>query len=195
MKKGIRIVVLFLLTAGTSFLLQSVFPINNTLQSQKSIEVTKEATLTAVIVNFPETETATVKRVVDGDTIELADGRKLRYIGINTPETVDPRKPVECFGKEASSENKKLVEGKEIRMEKDISQIDKYGRLLRYVYVGPPVGELMVNDYLVRQGFAHAATYPPDVKYADTFTEAETEARTNNSGLWSGCALSNPANK
>ena len=79
---------------------------------------------------------ATVVRVIDGDTIEVEiDGTsyRVRYIGIDTPETVHPQKPVECFGKEASEKNRELVEGKRVRLEKDVSDTDKYGRLLRYV--------------------------------------------------------------
>ena len=77
-----------------------------------------------------------VIRVVDGDTIEIEGGQKVRYIGIDTPETVDPSRPVGCYGKEASDKNKELVEGKIVRLEKDISETDRYGRLLRYIYVG-----------------------------------------------------------
>ena len=124
-----------------------------------------------------------VTRVIDGDTIEIAGGEIVRYIGIDAPETVDPRKPVQCFGREASEENKKLVEGKRVRLEKDISNRDKYGRLLRYVYLG----NLFVNDYLVREGYAYAYTYPPDVKYAKEFSQAQKEARENKRGLWNAC--------
>lgn len=124
-----------------------------------------------------------VVRVVDGDTIEIEGGQKVRYIGIDTPETVDPRRPVACFGKEASDENKKLVEGKQVRLEKDVSETDKYGRLLRYVYVG----DIFVNDYLVRHGYAQVSTYPPDVKFTEQFLEAERDARENQRGLWKKC--------
>ncbi|MEK6881792.1 MAG: thermonuclease family protein, partial [Nanoarchaeota archaeon] len=110
-----------------------------------------------------------VSKVVDGDTIEVLVGdqkESIRFIGINTPETVDPRRPVECFGKEASNENKRLLEGKEVILEKDITERDKYQRLLRYVYLPLSDGTLLfVNDYLVRQGFASVYTYPPDVKF------------------------------
>lgn len=129
-----------------------------------------------------EYEKITVSRVVDGDTIELSNGKKVRYIGINTPETVNPNTDVQCMGKEASAKNKELVLGKEVRLEKDVSETDRYGRLLRYVYVG----DLFINDYLVRQGYAEASAYPPDVKYQSQFNQAETEARDNNRGLWSG---------
>lgn len=125
-----------------------------------------------------------VSRVVDGDTIELENGQRVRYIGIDTPETVDPRKPVQCFGKEASNKNKELVEGKTVRLEKDVSETDKYGRLLRYVYVE----DTFVNDFLIRQGFAHTSTFPPDVKYQNQFLKSESQARIDNSGLWASCS-------
>ncbi len=128
-----------------------------------------------------EGEIFKVVHVVDGDTIKLDNGQVVRYIGIDTPETVDPRKPVQCFGKEASAKNRELVEGKEVRLVKDISETDKYGRLLRYVYVG----DEFINDYLVRQGYAHSSSYPPDVKYQDQFRSAEQEAREGKRGLWS----------
>lgn len=137
----------------------------------------------AITKDAPQTEFAQVTRVIDGDTIELSDKRKVRYIGIDTPETVDQRKSVMCFGVEASAENKRLVEGKTIRLEKDVSDIDRFGRLLRYVYVG----DVFVNDYLVRTGYAHVSTYPPDVKFSEQFQEAEKEARMSNNGLWGNC--------
>jgi len=129
-----------------------------------------------------------VVRVIDGDTIEIEGGQKVRYIGIDTPETVHPSRPVECFGIEASNKNKELVEGKKVKLEKDVSETDKYGRLLRYVWVG----DLFVNDYLVRQGYAYAYTYPPDVKYSEQFVQAQREARENNRGLWAGCQTTTP---
>ncbi|KKR51019.1 MAG: WD40 domain protein beta Propeller [Candidatus Curtissbacteria bacterium GW2011_GWA1_40_16] len=131
-------------------------------------------------------QTVTVTAVIDGDTIEIEGGQRIRYIGINTPETVDPRKPVECFGREASNKNKELVAGKSVRLEKDISETDKYRRLLRYVFIG----DVFVNDYLVRQGYAYASSYPPDVKYQNQFNQAEREAKINGRGLWSTCSTS-----
>ena len=130
-----------------------------------------------------QTERVVVRKVIDGDTIELQDGRKVRYIEVNTPETVHPNKKVECFGKEASNFNKKLVEGKEVELEKDVSEADRYGRLLRYVYVNG----LFVNEYLVKEGYANISTFPPDVKYKDLFINAEGQAREGNKGLWSRC--------
>ena len=141
----------------------------------------------------PKMQSASIKvlRVVDGDTIELEGSLKLRYIGIDTPETKHPTKGAQCFGKEASNKNKELVEGKMIRMEKDVSETDRYGRLLRYVWLvdenATSSGGLFVNDYLVREGYAHASTFPPDVAYSEQFVEAQQEARENNRGLWSMC--------
>jgi len=127
-----------------------------------------------------------VTRVIDGDTIEIEGSQRVRYIGVDTPEIVDPRSTVQCFGREASLKNRELVEGKSVILEKDISETDKYGRLLRYVYID----NLFVNDYLTREGYAHASSYPPDIKYQNQLQEAETEARQNNRGLWSACDFS-----
>jgi len=131
-----------------------------------------------------------VSRVVDGDTIALGDNTKIRYIGINTPETRHPEKGRECFGEKAKEANEMLVGGKYVRLESDISDSDRYGRLLRYVYVlDDPAGEteVFVNEYLVQNGFAFSSTYPPDVRYQDVFEEAEERARQENAGLWSEC--------
>lgn len=130
-----------------------------------------------------------VTRVVDGDTIELETGRRVRYIGVDTPESLHPNKAVECFAKESFAKNKALVEGRRVRLEKDVSEADRYGRLLRYVYIDT----LFVNDVLVREGFAHASSYPPDVKYQDKLREAEQSARHNQWGLWVECSTQDAA--
>lgn len=136
-----------------------------------------------VAVQKIEHDGVLVTRVIDGDTIEIEGGARVRYIGIDTPETVDPRKPVQCFGVEASNRNKQLVEEKRVRLEKDVSETDKYGRLLRYVYMG----DTFVNLALVQEGYAHSFTYPPDVKYQKQFTNAERSAREQKMGLWGSC--------
>jgi micrococcal nuclease len=125
-----------------------------------------------------------VTKVIDGDTIAIEGGKTVRYIGIDTPETVDPRREVQCFGQEASDKNKELVSGKIVELEKDISETDKYERLLRYVFVGG----IFVNDYLVRQGYAYSSSYPPGVKYQEQLREAEREAKENERGLWGACS-------
>lgn len=139
------------------------------------------------------TQTSNVKvaRVIDGDTVELETGETLRYIGIDTPETKHPSKPIQCYGEEAYQANKKLVEGKTVRIEKDVSNTDRYNRLLRYVYIttqASPSG-ILLNDYLVRNGFAFASTFPPDVKYAEQFLDAQRIARENNRGMWKACSV------
>ena len=126
----------------------------------------------------------TVERVVDGDTIQIETGEKVRYIGVNTPEAVDPRRRVQCFGKEASEFNRNLVAGRRVRLVKDVSERDKYGRLLRYVYLEDGT---FVNLKIVQTGFAYAATFPPDVKYSQMFVEAARKAREEGRGLWQAC--------
>lgn len=138
------------------------------------------------------TTRAKVVRVIDGDTIEIEGKVKVRYVGIDTPELHHPKKQIECFGTEAYAKNKELVEGKEVLLEKDVSNTDRYGRLLRYVYLPADNQEtkkeaMFVNDFLVRQGYAYIATFPPDVKYQQVFLGAQQEARTKNRGLWKSC--------
>lgn len=144
---------------------------------------TPQENVQSAISQKVSTAEAKVTKVIDGDTIQLEDGRKIRYIGIDAPETNDPRRKVECFGQEAKKKNKEMVVGKSVRLEKDVSETDKYGRLLRYAYID----NIFINDYLVRQGFASVATFPPDVKFAEQFRAAEQEARENNRGLWNNC--------
>ncbi len=124
-----------------------------------------------------------VERVVDGDTIVLANGDRVRYIGINTPESVQPGRPVECYGREAAQKNKDLVQGRRVTLEKDVSDRDSFGRLLRYVYVDG----LFVNGELVKGGYAKAAPYPPDTRHHDTFVALQREASRSNLGLWGAC--------
>jgi micrococcal nuclease len=137
-------------------------------------------------------EAATVVRVIDGDTIQvrLADGRTdtVRYIGIDTPETVDPRTTVECFGAAATTKNTELVGGRAIQLEKDISERDKYDRLLRYVWVvGDDGATRSANEELVKWGFAAASSYPPDVRYQETFRGLQQAAQGQRLGLWGAC--------
>ncbi len=122
-------------------------------------------------------ETAVVTRVIDGDTVVIDTGQRVRYIGIDTPE-VYPQP--EAGGMEAWQANRKLVEGKKVRLERDVSDTDKYGRLLRYVYVN----DTLVNAELVRLGLAEARAYPPDTEYQDLLEQLETEARQVGRGMW-----------
>ncbi len=131
---------------------------------------------------------ARVVRVVDGDTIVVRLGgrdERVRYIGVDTPETVKPRTPVQCFGKEASAANKRLVEGRTVELVADVEERDRYGRLLAYVYRAPD--RVFVNERLVRDGYASPMTIPPNVRFADRFAALAREARENGRGLWSAC--------
>ena len=141
-------------------------------------------------------EIAAVTRVVDGDTIEVVIesvtpgpgagdvvlGREydVRLLGIDTPESVRPGTPVECFGKEASAAATALLEGQQVVLVKDVEDTDRYERLLRYVYLE----DEMANARLVANGYASAYTYPPNVRHADLFVQLEREARDEGRGLW-----------
>jgi micrococcal nuclease len=141
-------------------------------------------------------ESATIERVVDGDTLvvritgrtegpglgDAVVGRsyRVRLIGIDTPESVDPRRRVECFGREAGAAMSALVEGRPVRLVKDVEEADRYERLLRYVYMESE----MVNARLVANGYAQSYTYPPNVRHSDLFVQLEREAREGARGLW-----------
>ena len=115
-----------------------------------------------------------VSRVIDGDTIELADGQRIRYIGVDTPERD------ELLYREATEYNRRLVEGQRVRLLKDRSNEDRYGRLLRYVLAG----DILVNAELVREGLAEAKSYEPNVQFAACFDSMMEEAQANRRGLW-----------
>ena len=132
-------------------------------------------------------ELARVARVIDGDTIEVTiagQTHKVRYIGVDTPEIKHPDKPIEALGLEAAAFNQALVEGQDLLLVKDVSDTDSYSRLLRYVFVGSLEGAF-VNLELVRQGFAQANSYPPDVACDEILSQAEGQAKADLLGLWS----------
>jgi micrococcal nuclease len=148
----------------------------------------------------PGYESATVTRVVDGDTVEVAITARLegpgagrarvgrtydvRLLGIDTPESVDPDSPVECFGPEASAATKALLLGQRVRLVRDTEESDRYGRLLRYVYLGKE----MADARLVANGYAHAYTYPPNVRHSALFIALQRTARDGHVGLWAPSA-------
>jgi endonuclease YncB( thermonuclease family) len=121
-----------------------------------------------------------VRRAIDGDTLELSTGETVRLIGVDTPETKHPKKPVERFGKEAAAFTKRLVEGKEVRLEYDQQRADKYGRTLAYVYLADGT---FLNAEIVRQGYGFAYTRFP-FTYLEEFRRLEREAREAKRGLW-----------
>ncbi len=133
----------------------------------------------------------TVERVVDGDTLVVAGGHRVRLIGVDTPETKDPRKPVQCFGREASAYVSALLEkGSAVRLVGDVEERDAYGRTLAYVYRLPD--GLFVNAALVREGYALVLTIPPNVAHADEFVALARDARAHGRGLWSSCPGAKP---
>jgi micrococcal nuclease len=141
--------------------------------------------LPRVMGDDARTRDGRVERVVDGDTI-VVDGETVRLIGVDTPESVKPGTPVECFAKRATAFTKRLVEGRRVRLEADAEERDRYGRLLAYVHRrgGRP---LFVNAELVRQGYAQPLTIPPNVRHADRFKALAREARRAGRGLWGAC--------
>ncbi|HEY0390793.1 MAG TPA: thermonuclease family protein [Solirubrobacterales bacterium] len=129
---------------------------------------------------------AFVSRVVDGDTIEARIGERLvdvRYIGVDTPETVKPDTPVQCFGPRASAFNHALVERRRVRLVFGVERHDVYGRLLAYVYLG----HRFVNAMLVRRGLARSLTIPPNDRFAALFRGLELHAARVGRGLWGAC--------
>lgn len=139
---------------------------------------------------------ARVIRSVDGDTFEAKldeSGKveKVRLILVNTPETVKPNSPVEAYGKEASEFTKKSLLDKTIYLQKDVSDTDKYGRYLYYIWLEQPkdfsekeITSKMFNAILLTKGYAQVMTVPPNIKYADLFIRLQMEARDGKKGLW-----------
>jgi micrococcal nuclease len=137
---------------------------------------------------------ATVVRVVDGDTLVVdSEGEedRVRLIGIDTPESVKPGTPVECFGKEASTHLAGLLpEGTPVRLERDVEARDRYERLLAYVYRAED--GLFINHEMVAEGYAQPVTYPPNVAHTDELVAAGRTAREQDLGLWSACGGDDP---
>ena len=132
---------------------------------------------------------AVVTRVVDGDTVRVRFGGRdeaVRYIGMDTPETVKPNAPVQCFGKAASAANHRLVSGARVELRLDAEPRDRYGRLLAYLY--RRADGLFVNAELVRGGFARTLTIPPNIGHAAELGALERRARADRRGLWGACA-------
>jgi len=134
----------------------------------------------------PPTASATVLRAIDGDTIEVRVGGRtedVRYIGVDTPETVKPDTPVQCFGPRASHFNHRLTEGRRVRLVFGVERRDVYGRLLAYVYLG----HSFVNAMLVRRGLARTLTIAPNDRYAPLFRRLALRAARAGRGLWGRC--------
>lgn len=145
------------------------------------------AVSTALFFHAPADEVkeyiSRVARVIDGDTILLENGEKVRLIGVDTPEKLHPSKPVQYYAEEASAFTKRMAEGKKVKLEFDWQKRDKYNRLLAYVYVLD--GNIFLNAEIVREGYGFAYTRFP-FKYLDEFREYEKRAREGQEGLWNG---------
>lgn len=131
---------------------------------------------------------ATIQRVIDGDTFVLTTGERVRIIGVNTPESTTKTEP---YGKEASNYAKEKLTGKTIYLQQDVSETDRYGRLLRYAWLEVPkeitketIAKYMFNAHLLLEGYGQPYTFQPDSKYADVFIEFAREAREKEKGLW-----------
>ncbi len=170
-----------------------VEPVPTTTTTGAKSAASQTKTASSVIPTTPTSPTDSkdqyyaITSVVDGDTVKVSiNGRieTLRLIGLDTPETVDPRKSVQCFGKEASNKGKELLVGKKVRIEKDATQgeLDKYGRTLAYIY---REDGLFYNKYMIEQGYAHEYTYNTPYKYQAEFKAAQKLAQANQKGLWS----------
>ncbi len=141
-------------------------------------------------IDYSQLERVKVNRVVDGDTVILEDSRRVRYLNIDTPESVSPNKPVQCFGKEAFAINQDLVEGKEVWLKFDKEKEDRYNRLLAFVFLpGKNTNDITqsVNAYLVEMGFARTYIIKPNDTYSAEFAKLEREAKKNNRGVWGAC--------
>jgi len=136
-----------------------------------------------------KSDTATVVEVIDGDTIDIRFGghtEHVRLIGIDTPETKHPRKPVQCYGHEASAFTAAaLPVGTQVRIERDVEARDVYDRLLAYIF--RLSDDMFINLQLARQGYARVLTIEPNTAYLSEFVAAANEAKTNNLGLWQAC--------
>jgi len=128
-----------------------------------------------------DVESVTISKIIDGDTIELVDKRRVRYIGLSSP------KKDQCYAKEAFLKNQELVLNKTVRLEKDASNRNKNGHLLRYVYAEINGEEVFINDFLIRRGFSRVLNTPPDLKFEHQFNQAADDAQFQNRGLWANC--------
>jgi micrococcal nuclease len=161
---------------------------NEVVSSEQAVESNQQETVSIENNNNKTINNLySVVKVVDGDTIVVSiDGKEetLRLIGIDTPETVDPRETVQCFGLEASNKAKELLTGKKVSLEDDSTQgdRDKYDRLLRYVFLEDGNN---FNLYMIKEGYAYEYTYSTSYKYQKEFKDAQSYAQTNNKGLWS----------
>ena len=191
MKKGNKLIYLF-----ASVLSIFIFSVTGAAEDKSRLHYdSDEAKFQMKFGKTYNYENILVKRAVDGDTLVLESGERVRLIGIDTPELHESKKlyrdaqrsgedikTIQGMGKRAADFTKSLVEGKRVRLEFDVDRYDKYKRLLAYVYLVDD--GTFVNAKIVEEGYASLMTYPPNVKYADEFVKLYRQARENNRGLW-----------
>lgn len=182
LKKQLTGIVTSMVVIAIAFLLDR-FEIINIEDYLKSVE-TENITETSSKTNINDNKVYEVIRVVDGDTFVInynGKNEKVRLIGVDTPESVHPNEEKNTeFGDEVSKYSKEILSGKQVVLEFDVQERDKYGRLLAYVYLD----DQMYNKLLLEKGYAKIATYPPNVKYVEEFTTIQKQARKNKVGLW-----------
>jgi micrococcal nuclease len=182
-----------MITAATVVLILIVLAqpgVQTSLARLMGLESDIQSTSIPQAIDYSELEQAKVTRVVDGDTAILEDSRRIRYLNIDTPESVKPNTPVQCYAKNAYELNRAMVENKEVWLKFDEQKEDRYGRLLVFVFL--PVKnandiEQSVNAYLVQMGYARSYIIKPNDTYAEEFAALELEAKRNNRGLWKEC--------
>lgn len=183
MKRSITSVVLYICFLFLVFVTWSSFgdvdnKSNGNLDSS-NLDITKSNTVGSSLSGYYE-----VISVTDGDTIRInfkGISTPVRLIGIDTPEVNHPSEPIQCYGKEASQKLTSLINGKIVKIERDVSETDRYGRILAYIWLN----EELINETMVKDGYAFSSAYPPDIKYQSVLDAAEKYARTNELGLWS----------
>lgn len=189
---AIALLVLYIVQLGVGQNVSS----DNTALSQPSAEHVANTASAPSTLAHENVDVYEVVRVVDGDTLvvsRLGKENTVRLIGLDTPETVDPRRPVQCFGAAASQEAHRMLDGQQVRLETDSSQDsrDKYGRMLAYVFLQDGT---LFNKHMIAEGFGHEYTYRTPYKYQMDFKAAEQSARVAQKGLWapSVCENSSP---
>ncbi len=189
---------------GVVLVVLAAILILRSVQSSTGSDVTPPASTSLVTTGVPTASLestlpanavpAELVRIVDGDTIVVringeSGQETVRLIGIDTPETKKPNTPVQCYGKEATAFTTKLLSGKKIWLEHDVSNRDQYGRLLRYVWVESGSSYLLANEEIVSLGYGTAGDYPPDTHYHKRLFAALENARSHGIGMWGSCEL------
>ena len=192
MNKNLIILVAGCLVLGaTAIFTDSGIQQNLGLNSKNNISRTTPAKKSPTVNrSTSEIETVKITRVVDGDTVELEDGRKVRLLNMDTPETVKPATPVMCYGKEASEYSKKSLTGKIVQLVPDKEANDRYGRALRLVFLqGKDISKVeeSFNAELVRGGYAGVKVYRPNVTFEKPLLSIQEEAKFKKAGMWGAC--------